>query len=262
MLSPFHALIYSLPLLASVSLPVGPVRRVSLFGYQLAGQVLDLEEAVARAEAMGRDPPVPAPGPANDGGSAPRPPANEVPAAERFVQLDEVDGFMPAGSNDVGQPCAPADLDAGDQADEIIPAEAQAAICVKCGGGKRYQTLGCTGCHGYHVKVFVEGCQVTHTSPPGTDEEQLGAVTALSLLHGELDDRQLKGAVELAFLLVPRSASPAVRAAAIAQWVHVRDGERFHRITMEGEPLEPFAARWKCLDGYLRQAGRVQEGVA
>jgi hypothetical protein len=299
-LSPIAALLLTIPLSQSVSLPSGAVvERPYLFAYRLAGgagPVLVLEEAVAAWGAKSPGPglvrleraAVPANGPANDaandaandGGSAPEPPAEDRPmgqrdapsrdvisdkdappwifegpasAEPRFVQLDPDLDPRDAAANEASfLQEAPCDL--GDLADPLelgTEIDARATLCVNCDGGKRGRRgLGCLGCHGLGCKVFLDGCQVTPSALPRTDEARLAASTALSLIHDDCaEDRQLANAIELAFVLL-KGASPEVRAAALAQWEHVQEGERFAWIEIKQKPFAPFLARWKPLDGY------------
>lgn len=105
-MSPVLAILASLYLFDTATLPAGNVRRVSLLGYQLGAEVLDLEEAAARAEAP---PPAPAP---EAMGETPKPP----PPRPGLVRLEpapatggvHLHGWGLTIVHDCDQPGAPA----------------------------------------------------------------------------------------------------------------------------------------------------------
>ena len=236
-MSPFATLLATLCLFETITLPLaGEVRRSSLFGYTVGGEVLDIEEAAARpGEILAAAPPPPVakgepsreePAPVTRRSAVEEP----APAPELLVTLD---AFPPASENaandeDDGEllasvPEPPADIFA---ADDFDPAEAIVRVCDACSGGQRHRRGGCVRCGGRLVRAWVNNREVTPGAPCRTDAERLGVVNALSDLFPDLNDRVRQGALTL-FGLATRGASPAARTQALAQWQLARRNEAF-----------------------------------
>ena len=279
-MSPFFAALFALPLLASIPLPCGEIRRSSLFGYRTeAGAVLDLEEAAELAALQAAPPP---PAPAGKAMANPyRLPSGEVlnfpehctDARERFtlrggavVWAERVSESEPAPTtfflelesqvapaNDDAEQLAVAEPPADQFEDDFQPAEAVVRVCDVCKGGQRHPRGGCPRCDGRLVRAWVNNREVTPWARCRDDAERLGVVNALSDLFPDLDDRVRQGAMKM-FGIATTGISTAARSQALWQWLLARQNEAF-RAEIDGAPpaqLQALQRTWGDPDAALR----------
>lgn len=244
-MSPYAAILSTLVLFETFTLPCGPVRRSSLFGFELAGEVLELDEAAARVDAWrpppapaGRaglvrlsppvellDTPAPLEEPTEDGEQHVRGLEVAVDDAPTTLEsallaslLRTIVAASSAGANVTPPPSSGVTargdaVDSGPAFDPELDSEPQphaiARPCVACNGGNRRRRHGCDRCHNRGVRVWIGDTEIGR-APPRTDAERRSVVRALAEVLPELPETAQRGVQDL-FNVTMAAADPDTR---------------------------------------------------